>query len=153
MQDPHGPADSPAAAALDPEVTDRLRALERAVSPEEICELWIFPPLADVEGSAEFFLFTLFLEEDRRALCSARPRPTADGEPREDPSDGGEGSTTQEEETIVQHGSVPADRLPRLVERFRERLGEDEEPLHFRIDGSEARWRGLVRIDREAASP
>lgn len=152
MQDPQGPTDTSAGASLEPEVSARLRVLERAVSPGEICELWIFPPLADIEGSAEFFLFTRYLEEDRRGLCSARPRPAAEDVSREDPPATGEDSAPPEEEAIVQHGSVPADRLPRLVERFRERLGEDEEPLHFRIDGSEARWRRLVRVDGEAAS-
>ena len=48
----------------------RLRELGRTVSPSEIAEVWVFPPLETLEGSQEFFLFTRF-EGDRRRLYSA----------------------------------------------------------------------------------
>lgn len=63
--------------AVSEEVARRLRAVGRAVSPEEIGDLWIFPPLEDVEHSAEFLLFTRKLEEGKLRLYSARLRRVA----------------------------------------------------------------------------
>lgn len=143
------------AVEITQELARRLREVGRAVSPSEIGELWIFPPLADVEESAEFLLFTRVLQEDRRRLYSARLRRLADGE---DPhtADGngngggpaaangdGSGPASRKHE-ITEHGSVPADRVPRLVERFRRRVGEGGEPTHLVIDGSPERWSSLL---------
>lgn len=109
-------------------VARRLHALTRAVSPREIAELWVFPPLAELESSAEFFLFTRFHGDERRTLYSARLR-------RED----GSGAR----QVVVEHGSVPADRVPALVERLQRRLGDDGRPFHVAIEGSDARWAEL----------
>lgn len=135
------------------ELARRLQEVERAVSPSEIGELWIFPPLADVEASAEFLLFTRVLQEDRRRLYSARLRRLAgeEGEEGEEgangngtrPTGNGDGSVARKHE-ITEHGSVPADRVPGLVQRFRRRLGEGAEPTHLVIDGSVDRWSSLV---------
>lgn len=132
------------------ELARRLHEVERAVSPSEIGELWIFPPLADVEESAEFLLFTRVLQEDRRRLYSARLRRLT-GEEGEEAANGngtrptgnGDGSGARKHE-ITEHGSVPADRVPGLVQRFRRRLGEGAEPTHLVIDGSVDRWSSLV---------
>lgn len=132
------------------ELARRLHEVERAVSPSEIGELWIFPPLADVEESAEFLLFTRVLQEDRRRLYSARLRRLAGEEGGEAangngtrPAGNGDGSAARKHE-ITEHGSVPADRVPGLVERFRRRLGEGAEPTHLVIDGSVDRWSSLL---------
>lgn len=109
-------------------VAHRLRALARTVSPLEIAELWVFPPLAELESSAEFFLFTRFHGEERRTLYSARLQ-----------RENGSGAR----QVVVEHGSVPADRVPRLVERLQRRLGDEGQPLHAVIEGSAARWKGL----------
>lgn len=110
-------------------VASRLDALASAVPPPEIAELWVFPPLAELESSAEFFLFTRFLEGHRRALCSARLQ-------RE------EGASARQ--VVVEHGSVPADRVPRLVQRLQRRVGDEGQPVHRVIEGCEARWRELL---------
>lgn len=122
--------------ATEGAVTRRLRALARAVPPPEIAEIWIFPPLAHLESSAEFFLFTRFLEGDRRVLCSVRLR--------------GENGAA-ETQVVEEHGSVPAGHIPRLVERLRRRLGEEGEPFHAVIDGREGRWRELFDPPAEGA--
>lgn len=132
------------------ELARRLREVGEAVSPSEIGELWIFPPLADVEESAEFLLFTRMLQEDRRRLYSARLRRLA-GENEDEAARGngtgagaaGDGSAARAHE-ITEHGSVPADRVPGLVERFRRRLGEGGEPKHLVIEGSVERWSALL---------
>lgn len=150
------------AVELSEELAGRLRALGRSVSPEEIGDLWIFPPLSDVEESAEFFLFTRLLERDRRRVYSARlPPGAADGNGAGAAGNGrggtggegaggngGPGSRSHAPgQEITEHGSVPAGRMPRLVERFRRRLEDDGEPVHVIIDGRRERWVRLVAED------
>lgn len=137
------------------ELARRLREVERAVSPSEIGEVWIFPPLAEVESSAEFLLFTRLVEDERRRLYTARlrlpvgeegsdggPAGNGNGNGASAASNGDAGGDRRHE--IVEHGSVPSERVPRLVERFRRRLGEEDEPAHFVIDGSVERWSSLL---------
>lgn len=112
----------------------RLHDLARAIPPLEIAELWIFPPLAELEKSAEFLLCTRFRDGERRTLYSARLH-------------GANGTRSQ---LVVEHGSVPAGRVPRLVERLQRRLGGDDQPFHVVIDGRERRWRELLE---ERADP
>lgn len=131
------------------EVSRRLRAVGRAVSPREIGDLWIFPPLRDVEHSAEFLLFTRRLAEGHLRLYSARLRHVGngDGSNGDRPTtvgtngNGVHGPAMRQE--ITEHGSVPADRVHGLVVRLRRRLGEEGEPRHVTIDGREERWREL----------
>lgn len=123
--------------AAESAVTRRLQELASTISPLEIAELWIFPPLAELESSAEFFLFTRFGVEERRTLYSARLQ-------RENGSD--------EKQIVVEHGSVPADRVPRLVQRLQHRLGDGGQPLHAVIEGSVARWRSLFTEPAEAVA-
>lgn len=144
------------------ELTRRLRALARAVSPEELGELWIFPPLSDMDGSAEFLLFTRRLERDRRRVYSARMAfraenggpeagvaaagngtPPGAGAGNGDGSGGGEGDPVPGQR-ITEHGSVPSGRVHRLVDRFRRRLEDEGEPVHVVIDGRRERWAELV---------
>ena len=110
-------------------VEERLQALAGEIPPFEIAELWVFPPLADAESSAEFFLLTRYLEGERRALYSARWR-RANGTPAH--------------QVLVEHGSAPAHRIPRLVERLQRRLGAGDQPRHVAVRGRETRWRELV---------
>lgn len=142
------------------ELARRLRALARAVSPEEMGELWIFPPLSDMDGSAEFLLFTRRLERDRRRVYSARRSlragnggaeaadgPAANGGPagagNGDGPDAGGGHPAPGQQ-ITEHGSVPSGRVHRLVDRFRRRLEDGGEPVHVVIDGRRERWAELV---------
>lgn len=149
------------------ELVGRLQAVGRAVSPEEIGDLWIFPPLSDVEESSEFLLFTRHRDGDRRSVYSARvrrddggdpgpggapgnsPRPSANGGASGAGGGAGAGSADQR---ITHHGTVPCDRVGRLVRRFRRRLGEeDREPVHVTLDGRRDRWAALLAADGEAA--
>lgn len=118
--------------AADSPVALRLQALARAVSPLEIAELWVFPPLSAMENSAEFFLFTRLLEGEQRGLYSARLH-----------AENGSG----ERQVVVEHGSVPADRVPKLVKSLQRRLGGAFEPFHAVINGSEVRWDDMFRAN------
>lgn len=124
-------------------IEHRLCGISETVPHLEIAELWLFPPLSDVEDSFEFFLFTRFLDGDARALYSARMVP-ANGAPAH--------------QVIVEHGHVPAGRVPRLVGQLQRRLGGGVPPRHVVIDGEQQRWESLLNearaaIERNADAP
>jgi hypothetical protein len=124
-------------------IETRLNAISEAVPHFEIAELWLFPPLADVDKSAEFFLFTRFLDGDSRALYSARMVP-ANGAPSH--------------QVIVEHGRVPAARVPRLIGQLQRRLGRSAPPRHVVIDRDHQRWEDLLNearatIERNGDAP
>lgn len=146
--------DTGAPVDLSEELVRRLRRVGRAVTPREIGELWIFPPLEDVEESAEFLLFTRMSENGHRRLYSARmgraAPAAAEGAEETDDGAGGDRSPLEAEDgdrrqRITDHGSIPADRVPRLVERFRRRVeAEGHEPVHVVVEGTPERWRELL---------
>jgi len=115
----------------------RLAALEQRVPPPEIADVWLFPPLPDVVSSSEFLLFTRILDAETRALFSARMVPE---------------NGTPAHQVIVEHGSAPADRVPKLVSNLQRRLGHDAPARHVEIDGETERWRQLVEETRRATT-
>lgn len=130
--------------ALPDGVATRLRHLTRHIPPVEIHDLWIFPPLPDLEGSSEFFLLARRNGGTALRVYSVR-LPAGEGTPARRSADG-EARASQE---VVEHGSVPPDRLPRLVEGFRRRLGDEREPLYFSIGGCEESWTRLLAGEAE----
>jgi hypothetical protein len=145
--------------ALPGELAWRLREVESTISPEEIAHLWVFPPLSDVEHSAEFLLFTRYLENERRRLYTARLPAEVLGTGRASSDaasvnngrngDGGAevgGSNGHVGQEIRDHGTVPAERMPRFVEKFLRRLdGETGTPIHVEVNGCRERWSALQR--------
>lgn len=118
--------------SISAQLAERLRHLGEAIPPSEIAELWIFPPMVELENSSEFFIFTRFFNGKGRRVYSAGLSGIAEGEP-----------IAVDDQEILEHGSVPHDRIPRLVERFQRRLGENREPRHLIIEGCEERWATL----------
>ena len=113
---------------------ERLRRLEGSIPPAELSEIWVFPPLDDVEKSDEFHLFTRQVGDGVYRVCAAEFT---------------EGAETR----VTVYGAVPESRVPRIVANFRRRLGERREPLHLPIFGSEERWRLAVGADPELLRP
>lgn len=143
------------AVEVSEELARRLRGLTRAVAPEEIGELWIFPPLSEVEDSAEFLLFTRRMDGERRLVYSARRALRAgNGGPEAVPGNGAPAATGNGSgdgragdprgQEITEHGTVPSGRVHRIVDRFRTRLEDEGEPLHVVIDGRRDRWADLL---------
>jgi len=128
--------------SISAELAERLRHLGEAVPPSEIAELWIFPPMVELENSSEFFIFTRFFNGKGRRVYSAGLTGIADADP-----------VPVDDQQILEHGSVPHDRVPRIVERFQRRLGENREPRHLIIEGQEERWATLVPIEPDADEP
>lgn len=125
------------ALARETPVVSRLSKLTEVVPPPEICELWVFPPLRDLDDSEEFFLFTRFFEGETRRIYSARMLP-ANGRPAK--------------QVVVEHGTVPADRVPGLVGRLQRRTGQEAEARHVLIDGRVQRWEQLLAELRDEAT-
>lgn len=123
----------------------RLRRLAGRIPPDELSEVWVFPPLEDIEGSDEFHLFTRRMSEGVYRVCAA-----------EFPGDGGKDGAANGpavngeqagEPRVTVYGAVPESRVPRLVAGFRDRLGDGREPLYLPIYGSLERWRLAVGVD------
>ncbi|WP_423924416.1 hypothetical protein [Candidatus Palauibacter sp.] len=113
----------------------RLGDLSRRVPPPSIADIWLFPPLPQLEDSSEFLLFTRILEDGKRALYSARMVP-ANGTPAH--------------QVVVEHGRAPADRVPSLVAGLQRRLKQPTPARHVSIDGDDERWEAFLRQSREA---
>jgi len=137
-------------------VAGRLRDVEARIDPEQIVDVWIFPPLRDLDDSSEFVVLSRSVPDGRRRLYTAglrrrppEPPPAEEGTEEAEsaaaepgaPEGAASRAPTHE---VTEHGVVPAERLPRLLERFRRRIGEQHEPRHVAIQGSRARWEALV---------
>jgi len=142
------------------EVVVRLRDLGQRIAPAEISDVWVFPPLANLEGSTEFLLFTRYLPDEMRHLCGAEF--TADASPRNghgqaggngngNGNGNGQAAPPDRVRRITEYGAVPSHRVPRVVAGFRRRLGDLREPLHFEIGGSVDSWGKLVAAEEPPA--
>lgn len=117
---------------ISEETAGRLRRLAGRIPPDELSEVWVFPPLDEVEGSDEFHLFTRRMSEGVFRVCAA-----------EFAGEDGRG-----EARVTVYGAVPESRVSRLVAGFRDRLGDGREPLYLPIYGSMERWRLAVGADQ-----
>ena len=162
MYDGNGTSGHPAiATVVDSDLAVRLRALGYSVSPAEISDLWVFPPLPDLEDSGDFVLFTRVLPDEMRRVCRAefadvvvtngngnqangrngggvagngQTPVNGNGNGIGDGNGNGNRSGTHVAR-ITEYGRVPSKRVQRVVDGFRRRLGDDREPLHIRVDG------------------
>jgi len=153
------------------EVATRLRDLGQRIAPAEISDVWVFPPLAHLEGSAEFLLFTRILPDEMRRVCGAEfsedarrngpagengngnghvvavAKGNGNGNGNGDGEGGGNLAGGAQPRRITEYGAVPMHRVPRVVAGFRERLGDHREPLHFEIGGSAESWSRLTQTE------
>ena len=116
--------------SITPETIERLRKLAGSIPPEELSEVWVFPPLADLQDSEEFILFTRQMAEGVFRICAA---------------EFSHGETAR----VTVYGAVPETRVMSLVGGFQRRLGDRREPLYLPIFGSNERWRLVVGADPE----
>ena len=160
MHDGNGTSGHPAAQiAVDSELAARLHALGRSVSPVEISELWVFPPLPDIEDSGEFVLFTRVLADEMRRVCAVEFGDGVAGNGAAPASGNGNGNgggngagnghgggngngagSCGPTVRITEYGRVPSNRVQRVVDGFRRRLGDDREPLHLQVEGCPHSW-------------
>lgn len=115
----------------------RLEHLGTRVPPPLIGDVWLFPPLPEVESSSEFLLFTRILDDGARTLYSARIE-LANGSPAH--------------QVVVEHGRAPADRVINVVSGMQRRLGQPAPARHVPIEGDHERWQALLDQTLEAES-
>ena len=113
----------------------RLGHLAQWVPPPLMADVWLFPPLPEVESSSEFLLFTRILEDGARGLYSARLVPE---------------NGTPAHQIVVEHGRAPADRVTKLISGLHRRLGHDAPARHVNIAGDHDRWQVFMDETREA---
>ena len=116
---------------ISDQTAGRLRRLAGRIPPDELSEVWVFPPLEDVEDSDEFHLFTRRMGDGVFRVCAAEFS----------------GENGKSEARVTVYGAVPEARVPRLVAGFRDRLGDGREPLYLPIFGSLERWRLAVGVE------
>jgi len=131
------------------------------VSPVEISELWVFPPLPDIEESGEFVLFTRVVADEMRRVCAVEfgngvaGNGTAPANGNGNGAGNGAGAANGNGNgngarvpgptvRITEYGRVPSNRVQRVVDGFRRRLGDDREPLHLRVDGCPHSWVSML---------
>jgi len=138
-----------------------LEALARALPPETIDELWIFP--ARRLGAATQSTVIVASAFEATAAAPPEAQPPAAEEPgqapgAEVPSDrrriitarftlAGDPRTRQElHHELAEHGAAPAERVGRVVDGVVRRLDDEPEPpRHARIAGDLARWTELLQ--------
>jgi hypothetical protein len=194
LYDGNGTSGHPTAtSAVNSELATRLDALGRTISPVEISELWVFPPLPDLVESGEFVLFTRVLANEMRRVCAVEftePEPAANGRqanggsrngngvagngttdtngqgatqgtassgngngngngaPRPADSNGNDVAVAQGPTVrIIEYGRVPSNRVQRVVDGFRRRLGDEREPIHLRVNGCTDSWVRILASD------
>lgn len=150
-------------------VATRLRELGRRIAPTEISDIWVFPPLPHLEGSAEFLLFTRILPHEMRHLCGAEflegsggmgthivnggngngdadsAQPAVQATAGNGEANGnGNGTGSDLVRRITMYGAMPTHRVSRVVAGFRDRLGDHREPVHLEIGGCPDSWRRIV---------
>ncbi len=135
----------------------RLEELGRHVSPSEISEIWVFPPLPELDETQEFVLLTRRQSTGLDRVCvvdfTEVDAPAPNGTNRSgtnghaasgngsngngaDRHGGNEGPIVR----VTEYGRVPSHRVQRVVDGFRSRLGDARDPLHLRVDGCPDRW-------------
>lgn len=152
---------------IEQAVATRLRDLGRRVSPTEISDIWVFPPLPHLEGSGEFLLFTRILPDEMRHLCgaefvewkgealvvAAQGNGGSNGNGNGGANGNGDGRSAERPpepdrvRRITEYGTVPGHRVARVVAGFRERLGDHREPVHIAIGGCRDSWRRIVETE------
>lgn len=130
----------------------RLRRLAGRIPPDELSEVWVFPPLEDVEGSDEFHLFTRRMSEGVYRVCAAEFAGDSENGAEPDAAGAEVGGKVAGLPRVTVYGAVPESRVPRLVAGFRDRLGDGRDPLYLPIYGSLERWRLAVGVDPDEAT-
>ncbi len=146
--DPATPADPTSPVAL-------LQALARALPPEAIDELWIFPARR-VGGSQSTVIVASAFEPNAGAATGPEGSDAEAGQTAEAAPDrrriitarftlGGDAHARELRQELAEHGAAPAERIGRVVDGVVRRLDDEPAPpRHARIAGDASRWLELL---------
>ncbi|MDP9348149.1 MAG: hypothetical protein M3P24_03255 [Gemmatimonadota bacterium] len=122
----------------NPHLAAALAAAGEHTAPEQVDQVWIFPPRAMGGRESGLAVLALFAEPDERG-----PRRTLHTLRYE--AESLKGGRTRRTDSLVEEGTVPADRLDRIVDGMVRRLGGGMETPEVRnVAGDRARWRRVV---------
>ena len=122
---------------------ERLQALAEEVSPADIDEIWVFPPLPNRDAAAEFLLLSGYhVESDRHRRVI-----TAHVEAEFEDEDGLDFVWVQRIERV---GPVPQDWLESLPDSLLGRFAEAGTPEVHEIAGRPEAWEALLARLAEA---
>lgn len=141
---PEAPVETPPAPPpIDPtSPTAILETLGRALPPDTLDELWIFPPRRIGPGQSTIVVASVLdpdPESDRRRIFTARFTLARDRK--------GKAELAQE---MVEEGAAPAELVARVVDGVVRRLDDEPAPpRHARIQGKAEVWAELLAALRE----
>lgn len=123
----------------------RLRAIGDHISPTQIAELWVFPPLPDRDATSEFLLLACYDGTDRRRIVTAQLEARL-----ADPED-------EEYDWVLrleEHGAAPEGWVAGIPDRLLRRLSEAGVPEVVEIGGQPERWADAIQrfADGDGAS-
>ena len=121
----------------NPNLGAALAAVADRFPAERLAQVWIFPPrrLAAKESGLAVLVVTLDdAEDDRRTIWTLRYEATA-----------GKGGRVERTDALEEQGTVPPDRVGRIVEGVVRRLdGEGGAPDVRELEGDPEAWRALL---------
>jgi len=120
----------------NPNLAAALAAAAERIPPVQVDQVWIFPPHARgprESGLAVLALYAADTDDPRRTIHTVRYEAIANR------------VGVQRTDTIVEEGTVPRDRLDRLVDGIVRRLGGGMETPEIRdLGGDAALWTALL---------
>lgn len=130
---PPAPPDS-----TNPHLAAALAAAGEHTPPEQVDQVWIFPPRTVAARESGLAVLALFAEPDARG-----PRRTLHTLRYE--AESLRGGKTRRVDSRQEEGTVPADRLNRIVDGMVRRLGGGMETPEVRdVSGDGAKWARLL---------
>jgi hypothetical protein len=122
----------------NPHLAAALAAAAEQTPPEQVDQVWVFPPRAVGAKESGLAVLALFAEPDERG-----PRRTLHTLRYE--AEQLKAGRTRRTDSRQEEGTVPADRLDRIVDGMVRRLGGGMETPEVRdVGGDPARFRRLV---------
>lgn len=120
----------------DPHLATALAAAAARIPPSRIAEAWIFPPrrvAAKESGLAVLVVNAAETGDARRTIWTLRYEL--------EPGKGGKATRT---DVLEEQGTVPPDRVPRIVEGVLRRLEGESDAPDVRAIGGEEEWAALL---------
>ncbi|HEX8208974.1 MAG TPA: hypothetical protein VF584_02210 [Longimicrobium sp.] len=122
----------------NPHLAAALAAAAEQTPPEQVDQVWIFPPRPLGARESGLAVLALFAEADARGQRRTLHTLTYEAEALK-------GGKTRRVDTRQEEGTVPADRLDRIVDGMVRRLGGGTETPEVRdVGGDPADWTRLL---------